>query len=176
VNSRGTQTVVGNELVKRKWRDIKVGDMVRLENNEFVTVRDAVCQAFVPFRCAQADIILISTSEPNGLCYIETAELDGETNLKVRQGLEETGDIKDDINKLSQFDGKNQDARADCHSILSIGFSAEIEYEPPNNNLGRFEGNLNWKGKTYPLKNDNMLLRGTRLRNTQWAYGSESCP
>jgi hypothetical protein len=25
----------------------------------------------------QADIVIISTSEPNGLCYIETAELDG---------------------------------------------------------------------------------------------------
>ena len=51
-------------------------------------------------------------------------------------------------------------------------FLAEIEYEPPNNNLGRFEGNLSWQGKTLPLKNDNVLLRGTRLRNTQWAFGS----
>ncbi len=52
--------------------------------------------------------------------------------------------------------------------------SAEIEYEAPNNNLGRFEGNLTWKGKTLPLKNDNVLLRGTRLRNTPWAFGSKS--
>jgi phospholipid-translocating ATPase len=51
--------------------------------------------------------------------------------------------------------------------------SAEIEYEAPNNNLGRFEGNLSWKGKTLPLKNDNVLLRGTRLRNTHWAFGSK---
>ncbi len=49
---------------------------------------------------------------------------------------------------------------------------AEIEYEAPNNNLGRFEGNLTWNGKTLPLKNDNVLLRGTRLKNTQWAFGS----
>jgi len=39
VNNRQTQTVAGNELVTRKWKDIKVGDIVRLENNEFVTVR-----------------------------------------------------------------------------------------------------------------------------------------
>jgi phospholipid-translocating ATPase len=39
VNNRQTKTVVGNELVKRKWKDIKVGDMIRLENNEFITVR-----------------------------------------------------------------------------------------------------------------------------------------
>ncbi|UJR15621.1 hypothetical protein I4U23_002557 [Adineta vaga] len=136
VNNRETKTVVGNELGARKWRDIKVGDLVRLENNEFVT----------------ADIVLVSTSEPNGLCFIETAELDGETNLKVRQALEETCGLEDNIDQLSQFD-------------------AEIEYEAPNNNLGRFEGNLTWKGKTLPLKNDNVLLRGTRLRNTHWAFG-----
>ena len=53
-----------------------------------------------------------------------------------------------------------------------LNILAEIEYEAPNNNLGRFEGNLTWKGKTYPLKNDNVLLRGTRLRNTPWAFGS----
>jgi hypothetical protein len=51
-------------------------------------------------------------------------------------------------------------------------YLAEIEYEAPNNNLGRFEGNLIWDNKTLPLKNDNVLLRGTRLRNTQWAFGS----
>ncbi|CAF2108771.1 unnamed protein product [Rotaria magnacalcarata] len=136
VNNRETKTVVGGELVTKKWKDIQVGDMVRLENNEFVT----------------ADIVLISTSLDNGLCFIETAELDGETNLKVRQALEETCGLVDHIDELSRFD-------------------AEIEYEAPNNNLGRFEGNLIWKGKTLPLKNDHVLLRGTRLRNTPWAFG-----
>jgi magnesium-transporting ATPase (P-type) len=51
--------------------------------------------------------VLISTSEPNGLCFIETAELDGETNLKVRQALEETCDLEDHIDRLSSFDGRN---------------------------------------------------------------------
>ncbi len=61
--------------------------------------------------------------------------------------------------------------------FLKIEFYlAEIEYEAPNNNLGRFEGNLIWNNKTLPLKNDNVLLRGTRLRNTQWAFGSKKKP
>ncbi len=77
-----------------------------------------------------------------------------ETNLKVRQSLEETQDIGDDIDHLSSFDG-------------------EIECEPPNNNLNRFQGNLKWKNENYPLKNENVLLRGTRLRNTQWVVGSK---
>ena len=60
------------------------------------------------FFCSfKADIVLISTSEPNGLCFIETAELDGETNLKVRQALEETCELGENIEKLSDFDGKS---------------------------------------------------------------------
>uniref|UniRef100_A0A673BH02 Phospholipid-transporting ATPase n=1 Tax=Sphaeramia orbicularis TaxID=375764 RepID=A0A673BH02_9TELE len=38
---------------------------------------------------------LSSYSEPQGMCYIETSNLDGETNLKIRQGLQMTADIKD---------------------------------------------------------------------------------
>jgi len=51
--------------------------------------------------------VLVSTSEPNGLCFIETAELDGETNLKVRQALEETCHLLDNNDLLSNFDGRN---------------------------------------------------------------------
>ncbi len=35
----------------------------------------------------------------------------------------------------------------------------------------RFEGTLSWEGKTYPLDNDRILLRGAVLRNTDWCYG-----
>jgi len=31
-----------------------------------------------------------SLSEPQGMCYIETSNLDGETNLKIRQVLAST--------------------------------------------------------------------------------------
>lgn len=152
--------------------------MVQLTNNEFVTVpTENVYFSFFHFpfndSSTQADIVLISTSEPNGLCYIETAELDGETNLKIRQALEETCQLADDIEQLSNFDGKIKC----CHRNSAVFFVsidlAELECEAPNNNLARFEGNLIWKNKTYSLKNENLLLRGTRLRNTQWAFGSK---
>uniref|UniRef100_A0A8C9YF93 Phospholipid-transporting ATPase n=1 Tax=Sander lucioperca TaxID=283035 RepID=A0A8C9YF93_SANLU len=43
------------------------------------------------------DVYILSLyySEPQGMCYIETSNLDGETNLKIRQGLQMTADIKD---------------------------------------------------------------------------------
>jgi phospholipid-transporting ATPase len=32
-----------------------------------------------------ADLLLLNTSEPKGVCFIETKNLDGETNLKNKQ-------------------------------------------------------------------------------------------
>ena len=52
-----------------KWKNIRDGKLVRLESDEFIT----------------AGLVLISSSEPEGLCYIETSNLDGETNLKIKQ-------------------------------------------------------------------------------------------
>lgn len=50
--------------------------------------------------------MILSTSEKNGFCYVETAELDGETNLKCRQSLIETASLGDNIQSLGAFDGK----------------------------------------------------------------------
>ena len=53
------------------WRDIHVGQVVRIEQDEFFP----------------ADIILIQSSSPKGICFIETKNLDGETNLKHKLHL-----------------------------------------------------------------------------------------
>lgn len=99
-----------------------------------------------------ADILLLSSSEPNGLCFIETAELDGETNLKIKQCLVETAAMSQREDLLWEFNG-------------------EIVCEPPNNLLNKFEGTLIWKNQRFPLDNEKVLLRGCVLRNTQWCYG-----
>uniref|UniRef100_A0A8C4ELS4 Phospholipid-transporting ATPase n=1 Tax=Dicentrarchus labrax TaxID=13489 RepID=A0A8C4ELS4_DICLA len=50
-------------------------------------------------------ILSLHHSEPQGMCYIETSNLDGETNLKIRQGLQVTADIKD-IDSLMRLSGR----------------------------------------------------------------------
>ena len=98
-----------------------------------------------------ADILILTSSEPNGLCFIETAELDGETNLKIKQCLVETAVMNDYEDRLWEFNG-------------------EIVCEPPNNLLNKFEGTLMWKNQRFSLDNEKLLLRGCVLR-TQWCYG-----
>ncbi|XP_043278568.1 probable phospholipid-transporting ATPase IM isoform X9 [Venturia canescens] len=136
VNNRRSQTLRGTNLRVEKWSQVQVGDVIRMENDQFVA----------------ADVLLLSTSEPNGLCYIETAELDGETNLKCRQCLIETAEMMDNNELVGEFDG-------------------EIVCETPNNLLNKFDGTLTWRGNRYVLDNDKIILRGCVLRNTQWCYG-----
>ncbi|KAE8296167.1 Phospholipid-transporting ATPase ID [Larimichthys crocea] len=135
VNNRQSQVLIRGSLQNEKWMNVRVGDIIKLENNQFVA----------------ADILLLCSSEPYGLCYIETADLDGETNLKVRQALTITSDLGD-ITKLMDFDG-------------------EVICEPPNNKLDKFTGTLFWRDNKYPLDNEKMLLRGCVLRNTEWCFG-----
>ncbi|XP_056402756.1 phospholipid-transporting ATPase ID-like [Hyla sarda] len=136
VNNRTVQVLSKGGFTNEKWMKVQVGDIIKLENNNFVT----------------ADLMLLSSSEPNSLVYIETAELDGETNLKVKQSLTITGDLGENLTELSQFDG-------------------EIVCEAPNNKLDTFTGTLTYKGEKYALDNGKILLRGCTLRNTEWCFG-----
>ncbi|KAA0716750.1 Phospholipid-transporting ATPase ID [Triplophysa tibetana] len=136
VNNRKVNVLINGKLVSEKWMNVQVGDIIKLENNQFVT----------------ADLLLLSSSEPLNLVYIETAELDGETNLKVKQSLTLTGDMTDNLEALSAFNG-------------------EVCCEPPNNRLDRFTGTLTCGTQKHSLDNERILLRGCTIRNTDWCFG-----
>lgn len=113
-----------------------MGDIVKVYNNNFFP----------------ADLILLSSSEPQGMSFIETANLDGETNLKLRQGVPSTAKLLETKDLLS--------------------FSGTIDCEPPNRHLYEFNGVLKEYGKeAIPLGPDQLLLRGAMLRNTSWVFG-----
>ncbi|NXG67568.1 AT8B2 ATPase, partial [Hemiprocne comata] len=136
VNNRPVQVLINGMLKDEKWMNVQVGDIIKLENNNFVT----------------ADLLLLSSSEPHSLTYIETAELDGETNLKVKQALTVTAELGEDLQKLTEFSG-------------------EVRCEAPNNKLDKFTGTLTLQGEKYALDNEKMLLRGCTIRNTEWCFG-----
>uniref|UniRef100_A0AAQ4RE52 Phospholipid-transporting ATPase n=1 Tax=Gasterosteus aculeatus aculeatus TaxID=481459 RepID=A0AAQ4RE52_GASAC len=118
------------------WEKVAVGEVVRAANGDHLP----------------ADLVILSSSEPQGMCYIETSNLDGETNLKIRQGLQMTADIKD-IDSLMRISGR-------------------MECESPNRHLYEFVGNIRMNGhSTMSLGPDQILLRGAQLRNTQWVHG-----
>lgn len=42
------------------------------------------------------DVLLLATPEPSGVCYIQTTNLDGESDLKLRQALPATAALSTD--------------------------------------------------------------------------------
>ncbi|KNC47800.1 aminophospholipid-transporting P-type ATPase [Thecamonas trahens ATCC 50062] len=117
-------------------RDVAVGDIVRIEDNQFFP----------------ADLLLLSTSEPAGMCYIETRNLDGETNLKERLAMRSTRDVLDSAPKL-------------------LGLRGELECEGPNNRIDSFDGSLTLAGgESQRIDPKNVLLTGCQLKYTKWIY------
>ena len=118
------------------WRALVLGDLVWVKaNNEF-----------------PSDLVLVASSGDQGMCYIDTCNLDGETNLKIRNSLPGT-------RMLNTPD-----------TIVTL--KGVFQFEPPNNRLYTFSGKLARAGKEdVPVDNDNILLRGSMLRNTEWVFG-----
>ncbi|XP_006869134.1 PREDICTED: probable phospholipid-transporting ATPase IK [Chrysochloris asiatica] len=136
INNRPCQILVGKSFLWRKWKDLCVGDVICLHKNSLVP----------------ADMLLLASTEPSSLCYVETADIDGETNLKFRQALAVTHHELNNVRKMSTFQGK-------------------VVCEKPNSRMHNFVGYLEWNDKRYPLDCGNILLRGCKIRNTDTCYG-----
>jgi phospholipid-translocating ATPase len=129
------------------WKNVQVGDFIRIYNNDQIP----------------ADVVILSTSDPDGACYVETKNLDGETNLKVRHALRSGRKIKH--------------AR-DCEKVEFV-----IESEAPRPNLYQYNAVARWTQRNSklsdsegeqmaePITINNLLLRGCNLRNTEWILG-----
>ncbi|KAL7789585.1 hypothetical protein V8C43DRAFT_97371 [Trichoderma afarasin] len=137
----------GARFGKDTWKNIVVGDFVRIYKDDELP----------------ADVIILATSDPDGACYVETKNLDGETNLKVRQALR---------------CGRGIRHARDCERA-----QFRIESEGPHPNLYKYNGAIRWQQKvpgylddepeemTEAITIDNLMLRGTNLRNTEWILG-----
>lgn len=124
--------------------DVRVGDFILLRNSE----------------SCPADAVLLSSSDAASICFVETKDLDGETNLKPRQSVPELSHLQ-----------SGADCLDDAHFYIEAG--------PPTPDLYSSEGTLvlldkdedgRWvERKKIPIDIDNLILRGHVVRNTQWA-------
>ena len=128
----------GTQYEEVKWKDLKTGEIVILKNKEFFP----------------ADLVMLRSSAPKNICYVETKSLDGETNLKE---------------KLAP---KVVFERFKTVAQLEEELRGTVKCEAPHDQIYRFEGVMDLADKTkISLTLDNFLLRGSRLKNTEWIYG-----
>jgi phospholipid-transporting ATPase len=117
-----------------------VGDIIKVSKNEFFP----------------ADGLVLATSEPSGVCYIETKNLDGETNLKQKN-------VHKDI--YSYYVPREKIDRILVEKVVVL------EYERPNPYLYKFNGKASLQtSQTISIDANNFVLRGCSLRNTKWCY------
>jgi phospholipid-transporting ATPase len=60
-------------MVDKTWKEIRCGNIIKLKDEQY----------------CPADVVILKTSDSKGECYIETKNLDGETNLKLKNSNKE---------------------------------------------------------------------------------------
>ena len=145
---RHKQDTVANHMKTRRYdptlkrytqvtsAEVKVSDVLKVMENEQIP----------------ADMVLLTCSNPQGIAYLNTMNLDGETNLKDKSAPELTK--------------KMQDSELISHHL-------EIECDLPDPSLIKW--NCNMKAETgiwVPLGLGQLMLRGCVVKNTEWAVGA----
>eukprot|EP01060_Flectonema_neradi_P005711 TRINITY_DN13826_c1_g1_i1.p1 TRINITY_DN13826_c1_g1~~TRINITY_DN13826_c1_g1_i1.p1 ORF type:complete len:1287 (+),score=199.44 TRINITY_DN13826_c1_g1_i1:181-4041(+) len=140
-------------LVDGAWKDIpssdlEVGDIIKLERGA-----GEACPV-------KADIVILSSSEKDGVVFIETSQLDGETSVKPRKAREQTQDIQ----TPSQWMEHTRN-----------GKSVTLHVDEPNPKIYVWQGVMDLPEtveKRYPIFIKNVIWRGSSMRKTAWVIGA----
>ncbi|KAL2230883.1 phospholipid-transporting ATPase 1 [Sesamum indicum] len=132
-NNRLAWVLQDDKFQQKKWKNIRVGEIIKVYGNETLP----------------CDMVLLSTSDTTGVAYVQTTNLDGESNLKTRYAKQET-----------------QTKNPEKERITGL-----IKCEKPNRNIYGFQANMDLDGKRISLGPSNVILRGCELKNTDWAIG-----
>lgn len=170
----------------KKWEELSVGDIIKVKKNDYFP----------------ADLILLYSPNPNGVAFVETKSLDGETNLKFKESLRATYNALnkiDECNRESEvknifgivdcdepnasmynFDGiyifdskldqSNRISQKDILEIKNNGLELEERERTLTSDL-KFNFSDNNVGAPLNLEYNNILLRGSSLKNTEYIYG-----
>ncbi|KAK7196678.1 phospholipid-transporting ATPase 1-like protein [Novymonas esmeraldas] len=123
------------ELVQVQSKDIHAGDVMCIKNGEEV----------------RADVVVFATAVEEGQAFIDTCNLDGETNLKSRRALEATWQL--------------------CDGAAVMNSRVVLHTSTPDPGLLSWTGLLEVNGEEHALSLDQFLYRGCVLRNTDWVWG-----
>ncbi|RHY25012.1 hypothetical protein DYB25_008280, partial [Aphanomyces astaci] len=131
----------------RVWRQGQVLDVVweHIQVGDVLLVRDKETFA--------ADGIVLSSSDENGACLIDTSNLDGEANLKPRSGLACT--------TISRFPDAVQPSSGHLPRFT-------VQCEPPDVDMYKFTGMLELAKEVHALDEQQFIPRGSTLKNTKW--------
>eukprot|EP01133_Synstelium_polycarpum_P007005 gene7005-8136_t len=123
-NERRYSVLRDNDRVQLRSQDIMVGDIIHLEND-----------AEVP-----CDMVLLLTADPEGTCFVQTSNLDGETDLKTRLAPPETSGYT-------------------VHDLLR--FRGVLECPAPNADVYRFDARMSMRANSphiFATLNSSMAL------------------
>ncbi|KAL5807689.1 hypothetical protein ACOSQ3_028380 [Xanthoceras sorbifolium] len=132
-NNREALVLECGRFQLKKWKKIQAGEVVKICADDTIP----------------CDMVLLGTSDPSGLAYIQTMNLDGESNLKTRYARQELAS--------TEFEDPN--------------LTGLIRCEQPNRNIYEFMANMEFNGQKFPLSQSNIVLRGCQLKNTDWIVG-----
>jgi len=133
-NNRTASVLAGGAFRPKRWEEVRVGEVLRVVANETLP----------------CDMVLLSTSDPTGVAYVQTINLDGESNLKTRYAKQET------------------------MATPPEALAGVIKCERPNRNIYGFLATVDLDGRgcqAVSLGPSNIVLRGCELKNTAWAVG-----
>ncbi|XAR68703.1 Phospholipid-translocating ATPase [Bertholletia excelsa] len=132
-NNREALVLHSGKFQIKKWKNILAGEVVKVHADETIP----------------CDMVLLGTSDPSGIAYIQTMNLDGESNLKTRYAKQETSSMVFEEDSISGL----------------------IRCEQPNRNIYEFTANMEFNGQRFSLSQSSIILRGCQLKNTEWVVG-----
>ena len=144
-NNEITMVYRNNRWVETISGDLQIGELVLVVQN----------QTF------PSDLILIDSGLNDGICFIETATLDGEKTLKQKESPKELA---------NKFRDSNNDP------IDGFNISGHVVTDPPNQDLYLLSKIMkvsfnNGPEETIPLSAKQLLLKGAKLKNTPFVIG-----
>ena len=131
------------EFRDKRWKEIKVGQIIKINNNEVVP----------------ADIILLEAMDHKHQCYVDNSSINGNFDMfTIKKACNDTHAATMKIIKFAEY----------VKNIKGI-----LKYEEPNSNMNSFNGRLKLESfpRASDINLENFVTRGATIKNVKHVYG-----